>query len=94
MPPIDSYRGHEIDQVLYDSLMLDTTDSIMKVLVYVKPGEVVYPGVFRGGESEGGNKKKEVPTSLDFAIQCISQNEPLKKLEQMILKEKPNKEIE
>ena len=43
MPPIDRYRGHEIDQVLYDSLMLDTTDSIMKVLVYVKPGEVVYP---------------------------------------------------
>lgn len=89
MPPIDRYRGHEIDQVLYDSLMLDTTDSIMKVLVYVKPGEVVYPGVFRGGDAEG--KKKEVATSLDIAIQCINQNEPLKKLEQMIVKEKPNK---
>ena len=33
-------------------------------------------------------------TTLDFAIQCINQNEPLKKLEQMIVKEKPNKEIE
>ena len=92
MPPIDSYRGHEVDQALYDSLMLDTTDSSMKVLVYVKPGEVVYPGVFRGGEGEG-SKKKEVATSLDLAIQCINQNEPLKKLEQMIVKEKPNKEI-
>jgi hypothetical protein len=37
MPPIDRYRGHEVDQVLYDSLMLDTSDSIMKVLIYVKP---------------------------------------------------------
>jgi hypothetical protein len=54
---------------------------------------VVYPGVFRGGEGEG-TKKKEIPSSLDLAIQCIFQNEPLKKLEQMILKEKPNKEIE
>ena len=44
----------------------------MKVLIYVKPGDVVYPGVFRG-EGAGG-EKKEVPTSIDFAIQCIFQN--------------------
>ena len=50
----------------------------MKVLVYVKPAEVVYPGVFRG-EGEGG-KKKDAATSIDFAIQCINQNDPKKKL--------------
>ena len=33
-------------------------------------------------------------TTIDFAIQCINQNQPLKKLEQMIVKEKPNKDIE
>ena len=63
----------------------------MKVLVYIKPAEVVYPGVFRG-EGEGG-KKRDALTMIDFAIQCINQNDPKKKLQLMIMKEKPNKEI-
>ena len=66
MPTIDNFRGNDNDeQILYDSLMLVTEDSILKVLLYCKPQEVVYPNQspFRQIETDP-NKVKEVPTTL------------------------------
>jgi hypothetical protein len=66
MPTIDNFRGNDNDeQILYDSLMLATEDSILKVLLYCKPQEVVYPNQspFRHVETDP-NKVKEVPTTL------------------------------
>lgn len=92
MPTIDNFRGNDNDeQILYDALMLSTEDSIIKVLLYVKPQEVVYPNQspFRQVETDP-NKVKEVPTELGFTVICINQNDPLRKLEQLIEKKKPN----
>lgn len=44
MPTIDNFRGCDDDEkILYDAVMLSTEDSIIKVLMYVKPQDVVYP---------------------------------------------------
>ncbi len=89
MPTIDNFRGNENDElVLYDALMLGVgSENIMKVLIYTKQVDVIYPAngsPFRKQETDP-NKIKEPPTTLDFAIICINQNEPKKKLEALIL---------
>jgi hypothetical protein len=44
MPAIDNFRGNDNDeQILYDALLLEYEDSIMKVLAYIKPSLVIYP---------------------------------------------------
>lgn len=44
MPTIDNFKGSENeDLVLYDALMLSTQESVMKVLVYAKQVDIIYP---------------------------------------------------
>ena len=68
----------------------------MKVLTYVKPGDVFYPNNennYKKIETDH-TKVKEEQTSLDFTIICICQSDPKKKLEQLIDKGKTNQEID
>lgn len=45
MPAIDNFKGNTDDEkILYDAILLEyQKDSIMKVLIYLKPGSVIYP---------------------------------------------------
>ena len=61
MPTIDNFKGNDTEElVLYDALMLSTEDSIMKVLVYTKQVDVIYPAnssPFRPVESDPNKVK-------------------------------------
>ena len=77
-------------------MLLFYEDSIIKVLAYIKPSTVVYPtneSNVRKIETDP-NKAKDEPSNLEFTVICISQSDPLRKLEQLISKGKPNPEIE